>query len=267
MICPKLARTTINNRVSRIKRMFRWASRKELVPPATYHGLLTLEGLKRGRTAARESKPVATIPGEVVMAALPYLNPHVRAMVQIHELAGMRSQDLCNMRTVDIDRSMDVWVYRPWTHKNEHHGQIREIAIGPRAQAILKPFLKPQARLAYVFSPKDAVAAVREERARQRKTHRQPSQLARKRKPNPERAPQDQYDRRVYARAVARACKKAGVTHWHPHQLRHNCATKVRHLYGLEGAMAVLGHKLGIVTEIYAERDLQKAIEIMREIG
>jgi hypothetical protein len=31
--------------------------------------------------------------------------------------------------------------------------------------------------------------------------------------------------------------------------------------------MAVLGHKIGIVTEIYAERDLQKAIEIMREMG
>jgi hypothetical protein len=32
-------------------------------------------------------------------------------------------------------------------------------------------------------------------------------------------------------------------------------------------AMAVLGHKYGLVTEIYAERDLQKAMEIMREIG
>ena len=37
--------------------------------------------------------------------------------------------------------------------------------------------------------------------------------------------------------------------------LRHNCATKVRRRYGLEGAWAVLGHKIGIVTEIYAERD------------
>ncbi|MGA2254427.1 MAG: site-specific integrase [Thermoguttaceae bacterium] len=267
MICPKLARTTINNRVSRIKRMFRWASRKGLVPPATYHGLLAVDGLKRGRTAARESKRVSTISEEVVKATLPHLNPHVRSMVQIHELAGMRSQDLCNMRTADIDMSLDVWVYRPWTHKNEHHGQVREIAIGPQAQAVLKPFLKPDAPLAYVFSPKDAVAAVREERARHRKSRRQPSQLARRPKPSPKRAPKDQYDRRVYARAVARACKKADGAHWHPHQLRHNCATKVRHLYGVEGAMAVLGHKIGIVTEIYAERDLQKAIEIMREIG
>ena len=111
------------------------------------------------------------------------------------------------------------------------------------------------------------MTTVRAERARNRKSRRQPSQLARKPKPSPKRAPQDQYDRRVYARAVARGCKKADVAHWHPHQLRHNCATKVRRLYGVEGAMAVLGHKIGIVTEIYAERDLQKAIDIMREMG
>ncbi|MGA2259781.1 MAG: hypothetical protein ABSG53_34320 [Thermoguttaceae bacterium] len=69
------------------------------------------------------------------------------------------------------------------------------------------------------------------------------------------------------ARGVLGACKKADGAHWHSHQLRHNCATKVRRLYGVEGAMAVLGHRIGIVTEIYAERDLQKPIEIMREIG
>ncbi len=93
-----------------------------------------MEGLKRGRTAARETKPVLTVPEEIVKATLPHLNPHVRAMVQVHELAGMRSQDLCNMRTGDIDMTGDVWIYRPFTHKNEHHGQVREIAIGPVAQ-------------------------------------------------------------------------------------------------------------------------------------
>ena len=70
-----------------------------------------------------------------------------------------------------------------------------------------------------------------------------------------------------YRWAIARACEKAEVPPWHPHQLCHNCATKVRCLYGLDGASAVLGHKIGIVTEIYAEQDFQKAINIMREIG
>jgi integrase len=267
MIDDTLARKTINGRTSRIKRMFRWASRKGLVPPTTYHALLAVEGLKRGRTSARETGPVQIVPDEIVQATLPKLNGHLRAMVQIQELAAMRPQDIRNMRTADIDMTSDVWIYRPWTHKNEHHDQVREIAIGPRAQAILQPFLKPDAPMAYVFSPKDAVAAVRERRTTARKSKRTPSQLARKPKAKPKRQPRDQYDKNAYTRAVARACEKAKVLAWHPHQLRHNAATKIRRRYGLEGAMAVLGHKYGLVTEIYAERDLQKAIEIMREMG
>jgi integrase len=267
MIEEKLARRTINGRTSRIKRMFRWAEKKKLVQPATYHALLAVEGLKQGRTAARETKPVEIVPDAVVQATLPKLNPHVRAMAQVQELAGMRPQDIRNLRTGDIDMTGDVWIYRPWTHKNEHHGQIREIAIGPRAQAILRPFLKPDAPVAYVFSPKDAVAAVRERRACERKSKRTPSQLARKPKPSPKRQPRDQYDKTTYAQAITRACKEANMPSWHPHQLRHNAATNIRKRYGIEGAVAVLGHKYGIVTEIYAERDLQKAIEIMRAMG
>ncbi len=267
MIGPKLARTTVNNRVSRIKRIFRWAEKKKLVPSATYHSLLAVEGLKRGRTAAREMKPVQIVPDSIVQATLPHLNEHVRAMVQVQELAAMRPQDIRNMRIGDIEMTSDVWIYRPWTHKNEHHGQMREIAIGPKAQAILKPYLQPDDPLAYIFSPKSAVAGVRERRARDRKSKRTPSQLARKPKSRPKRQPRDQYDKNTYTRAVTRACEKAEVQHWHPHQLRHNAATKIRKRYGLEGAWAVLGHKIGIVTEIYAERDVQKAIEIMREMG
>ena len=41
-------------------------------------------------------------------------------MIQAQELAGMRPQDIRNMRTGDIDMTGDVWVYKPWTHKTEH---------------------------------------------------------------------------------------------------------------------------------------------------
>jgi integrase len=70
----------------------------------------------------------------------------------VQELAGMRPQDIRNLRTADIDTSGNVWVYRPWTHKNEHHGQILEIALGPKAQSILMPFLKPKSPLLVFYS-------------------------------------------------------------------------------------------------------------------
>jgi hypothetical protein len=61
MIDADLGRKTINGRVGRIRRMFRWGTREGLVPPGTYHGLTAVEGLKRSRSAARETGPVTTI--------------------------------------------------------------------------------------------------------------------------------------------------------------------------------------------------------------
>jgi integrase len=54
---------------------------------------------------------------------------------------------------------------------------------------------------------------------------------------------------------------------WHPHQLRHNAATKLRREYGLDAARAVLGHRSPAVTEVYAEVDAAKAVEAMERIG
>ena len=42
--------------------------------------------------------------------------------------------------------------------------------------------------------------------------------------------------------------------------------TMIRQMYGLEAAKAVLGHAVTKITEIYAERDLELATRIMREI-
>ena len=55
---------------------------------------------------------------------------------------------------------------------------------------------------------------------------------------------------------------------WTPRQLRHTRATQIRHEFGsIEAAKAVLGHTDTRVTEIYAERDLKLAADVMRRIG
>jgi integrase len=179
----------------------------------------------------------------------------------------MRPQDIRNMRTCDIDMSGDVWVYKPWTHKTEYRGGVRRIAVDPRAQAILRPFLKTDKPTEYIFSPKEAVARVRAERREQRKTPLTPSQRSRKPKAKPVRTPGEQYTKGSYEHAIARACKKVGIPVWGPNRLRHNCATKVRKKYGIEAAAAVLGNSLGMVAEVYAETVFEKAIEAMREMG
>ena len=267
MIDSGLSRKVINARVSRIRRLFRWASKKRLVPAGLYHGLESVEGLQRGRSRAKETGPVETVPSDHVKAALPHVTPQVAAMIRVQELAGMRPQDVRNMRTCDIEMSGEVWVYTPWTHKTEHHGHVRRIAIGPLAQAILRPFLKTEDPSAYMFSPREAIAALRAERQRRRKTKPTPSERKRKPKSKPKRVPSTQYSKSSYETAIRRACEKAGTPHWAPNRLRHNCGTKVRRKYGIEAAAAVLGNSLGMVAEVYAESNFQKAIQVMREIG
>jgi integrase len=67
--------------------------------------------------------------------------------------------------------------------------------------------------------------------------------------------------------AIQRACRRAGIPAFSPHQIRHTRATMIRRRYGLEGAKAVLGHTDTKITEIYAERNVELATRIMREIG
>ena len=55
---------------------------------------------------------------------------------------------------------------------------------------------------------------------------------------------------------------------WSPHQLRHRAATELRKSFGLEAAQLTLGHSSAQVTDaVYAERDQEKIVAIMRRIG
>ncbi len=94
-----------------------------------------------------------------------------------------------------------------------------------------------------------------------------PSQRKRRPKRSPKRPKRDHYDAASYRRCIRRACELAGVPKWHPHQLRHNAATRLRRQFGIEAARVVLGHRSAAVTEIYAEVDRAKAAEIMARIG
>ena len=57
------------------------------------------------------------------------------------------------------------------------------------------------------------------------------------------------------------------VNDWFPHPLRHTLSTEVRRRYDLEAAQVLLGHARCDVTELYAERNVEKAIAIARQIG
>ena len=94
----------------------------------------------------------------------------------------------------------------------------------------------------------------------------QPSQQNRS-KAAPRKVPGPRYTTESYRRAIANACGRAGVPRWHPHQLRHAAATRLRREFGLDVTRAVLGHSTPVVTEVYAELDAAKAAEAMGRVG
>jgi integrase len=292
MIAADLSRGTVNRYANHIRRAFRWAVAAELVPPAVYHGLQAVEGLRRGRSEARETEPVRPVAEAYVRKVLPFLPPAVAAMVELQILTGMRSGEVAIMRARDLNMNGPaVWQYRPARHKTAHHGYDRVIDLGPRAQAILRPWLKPDLE-AYLFSPREAEAVRNAARREARRTPLTPSAKARRLRADRRRRrrpPAERYTSGSYRRAIARGIERAnakiaadlaarGVTDpeaidaalvpaWHPHQLRHTFGTRIRQQYGVEVAQVLLGHHDLGATQIYAEVDRQKAARVAAEVG
>src|SRR5262249_33532386 len=94
-----LSRELVNQRVGRIKRMFRWAISKELIPAkAKCRDLDTVKGLQAGRSEAHETKPIEPVAEAVVRDTLPHLLAPVQALVELQLATGMRPGEACRMR-------------------------------------------------------------------------------------------------------------------------------------------------------------------------
>jgi integrase len=281
-----LARSFINASMRRLTRMFKWAASEGRVPPSIPQALAMVSGLRRGKSAARETEPVKPVDDTLVDATLPHLPEVLADMVRVQRLTGCRPAEVCMMRPCDIDRSVDPWQYRPHSHKTAYHGRERIIFIGPQAQAVLLRYLArdPQA---HCFRPCDSEAKRRSAAHAARKTplscgnvpgsHR----VRHKRR----RPPGECYNPRAYHQAIRYGCMKAFPVpddladdpdavakwktehHWFPNQLRHTAGTDIRKRFGLEAAQTVLGHSKADVTQVYAERDYALAARVAKEVG
>jgi integrase len=209
---------------------------------------------------------VVPVPKEHIEATLPYLPRPVAAMVQLQLLCGCRPEEIMIMRGCDLTPEERVWVFEPNLHKNAWRGKGRRVFLGPKAQAIVKEFLRPDSN-EYLFRPCEATREHHAQRAAFRRSPRTPSELGRPKASQPRRVPGARYTRRSYRQAIVRACRRAGVPEWTPLQLRHTCGTEVRRLYGLEASQCVLGHERADVTQLYAERNQVLAARIMGEVG
>lgn len=133
-------RTSINLHVCRIRTMFRWAASRRLVPESVHRELCTLEGLRKGKSDARESIPKRPPTLWQLRAVLSRCGPAVGALVRLQYLTGARPGELCALRPMDLDRSEKQWRYtvRPEAAKVGHEVYW----LGPRAQRVLAPWLE-----------------------------------------------------------------------------------------------------------------------------
>lgn len=247
-------RRQINLLIGRIRRCWKWGVSRELVPETVWRALTSIEGLRKGEGVDRP--PVRPVTVEHVQAVKAHLSPVTFAMIEVQLLTGCRPGEVCSMRMRNVSMKGEIWEYRPGSHKTEHHGIERVIFIGPKAQEIIRPFLKadPDAPL---FRPGESrewhLAKIRKKSRRKVRA--------------PRRIPGEVYTANSYGQAIRKACDLAKVPRWTPNRLRHSAATLIRQLYGLEASRVVLGHTTPATTEIYAELDQSKAREVMRAIG
>ena len=235
-----LSRPTVNSHVGRLLRVIRWGVSEQLVPSSTWESVRSVERLKRFRSPAREGREVPPVPWEQVEATLPELSPQVRAIVLVLWHTGMRAGEPLGMTTGGLGRiSEDVWQYTPTHHKTEHTGRRRPVFLGPRAMAVIGPWLRadPDAPL---WQPRNAPKATK--RAG------------------------DTYTTDALRRAVQRAAERAGVPRWHPSQLRHSFATRLAPEHGIHLVGILQGHADPDTTAIYIQADMQRAAELAQKV-
>jgi integrase len=235
MIGRQLARSTINKHVHRIRRIFKWGASKELLSLSIYNELLSVSALSRGRRPdVREPLP-KTPANEVSVKAVSKLFPRMRDMFELQRLSGMRPGEICALRVRDVakPKKSKCWVYIPGDHKTIHRGKARVILFGPKAQQILARRMQGLGTDDFIFQ---TIRGCR-------------------------------FTVNRYRQLVAKACKKLGVPHCHPHQLRHTGASNVAAIFDEDAARTVLGHGSISTTRLYITPDLRRAMDVMAKIG
>ena len=261
------SRQYVNKQMKRTLRVIKWAVGEGMMPPECYTAIKCVEPLRRGRCTAREAKKITCVPKEIVNQTLPMLTQVQADMIRIQQLTGCRPGEVCKLKPAMVNRSNEVWEVKLDEHKTAYRGKTRILYVGPQAQRVLAPYLL-RAESSYCFSAIESEQQRRSARHEARKTplscgNSPGTNVARR----PRKTPGDHFTTHSYARAIRYACGRAKIPVWSPNQLRHNAATDIRKEFGLDAASVILGHSEVGVTQVYAEQDRSKAIEVAKRIG
>jgi integrase len=233
LINKSLAIDTINGYLARLRRIFRWAIRNDYLPLKTLMLFDLSERVDATWNNVKQKVAITTVSREHIAAVLDEVPPTVAAMVKFQLHTGCRPGEVRRLRLRDVDQSKAIWEYTPRDHKTSHLGKTHVICIGPQAQKLVEQVSKV-ADDEFLFHSG---------------------------------SPSTTYTKDSYLRAITRACIRIGIPPWTPNQIRHTVATEIREQYDIEYAQVMLGHSRLQTTEIYAERNMEKAREVAEFYG
>jgi integrase len=230
-------------------------------------GTTAIEQLTRAEAGnrGRKIKKRAVTPGEVeaVAACLPRVPA---AMLRLQGLTGMRPGEVCAMRWCDIDREgaeidgVRCWIYTVPDAKTSHHGHATSYVLGPRAQHILTGF-PPKSPSAAIFSPAETMEELHTLRLAARRTKVTAYTL--RRDSEADREVGRRYSTMIYRQAVERACAKAMVERFTPHEVRHGFLTRAAQRYGAFAASSAANHTRVTTTENYVHQRREDALRVV----
>lgn len=105
MIGLGLSRATINGYIAIVRMLIKFGVRRQMVPAITLHALGAVDGLRKGRSPARDPGPVRPVDASTIEATIRHATPMIADMVRLQFLTGARPGELCAMRSGDIDTS------------------------------------------------------------------------------------------------------------------------------------------------------------------
>ena len=153
MIDAGRSRKLINKDVNRIRGMFGWAVEHELCPVEVHQALRRVKGLRKGRSAARETAPVEPVRrGVDPRRSCPTSRPRSPRWSSSSTSAAPGRRRSSRSGPARSTPTGDVWLYRPRGHKTEHLDRGKVIMLGPKAQEVLRPWLDRDPE-AYCFVP------------------------------------------------------------------------------------------------------------------
>lgn len=265
----RLARPTINAKINRIRRFWRWAASHEYADPGLYEKLQTVAGLRAGQQGTRDPEEVVPADLASLNAILDYCPPVVADMMRVQFFCVMRPAELCEMHVDGLDRSGDIWLYRPDAHKTQWRGKKLIKGIPKVARELLEPRLENES--GYLFDPEEARRWGREQarlRRGPRKTPLYPSETNRVQANKSERKCSLFYSVNGYRTAIARACERArsagiAVEAFSPNQIRRAAINWVdARVAAQDAAQKLAGHSSSKTTDIYRNLTAKRVVQL-----